>query len=185
MNKFRVAMLVCFTLVVSLFAAVAVTAPASAVSCYTRRSGDSATVHTAGDDITVYATVTYQQCSARGRHWSEPMHYTIGYNREGTSRSCDWTDPFQNVTYNGYFWDQKGHNYNPPPDILFCARDTTAFNTYYLDGLSVPRFVRCAYGVPRWKFNVKVSAEWPAEDKHTTLYGRMWDFIGPVPDNAC
>ena len=123
---------------------------------------------------------TWDQCTWRtsGRKFIHPLSYTAAYNVQGTGIDCGWPAALVKVTFNGYFWDNSGANYNPGPVELRCEEDTTGFNAYSL--ADAPRMRHCDGVPPKFKFNITLHLRWQ-KDRHMVLSGSMWAFIGPMP----
>lgn len=119
---------------------------------------------------TVWAIVRYRVCVKNSSvKFRKLLSLAVGYDLDRNS-PCNWSEPFEGVEYNPYFWDNLGRNYNPPAFSLGCSEDGTNQRVISLAG--APRLYYAA-GSPRWKVNFKVKVSWGVPDPHGVLKGKL------------
>lgn len=121
------------------------------------------------DGIRNYARVYFKDCRQGYTRWARLVSYTVGFS--GKARACGAVDPFDGATFNGYFWDITGRNWNPGPKRLGCRTSGKHENTYAAG--SAPKLLFKTQYRPRWRFTVTNHWDWLIPDDHGQLFGYM------------
>jgi hypothetical protein len=123
-------------------------------------------------NVLVTGIVYYRICkrSAGGRSWVR-LDSAIGKYSRNSDGPCGWSDAFDGATFDFYFWDNLGRNYNPSTFTVGCAPGKR-YNSRSIGLGNAPRlFFRD--GAPHWKANVSVKWGWAVPDEHATIGGRL------------
>lgn len=115
-------------------------------------------------------SVHYTYCHASGPDYVRgPYMVGVGYNQEGDHMSCSVNSNarLEYVSFNPYFWDGAGRNFNPSEIRVPCDESTRNSRTKFYDGHRL--YVTDGRNAPRAKVNWHIEKAGPFWQKSGSM----------------